>query len=124
MPFQIATSLWRSPRTLPAVVSTIRSCMEHRVFELGERLAAVHREALQVWHGVATAGEAEAHLARVARAGDVERLAVNRDRHRIPGLEPRAAEVQRTVRARDIGDHDVERRPEVAGDARDDLEHR
>src|SRR3954454_8437047 len=115
MPFQIATSPWRSPRSLPAVVSTIRSCMEHRVFELGQRLAAVDREALQVGNGIATAGEAEAHLAGVAGAGDVERLAVDRDRHRVPGLEARAAEVQRVVRTGDIGDHDVERRPEVAG---------
>src|SRR5215475_8896355 len=114
MPFQIATSPWRSPRSLPAVVSTIRSCMDHRVFELGERLAAVHREALQVWNRVATAGEAEADLAGVAGAGDVERLAVDRDRHRVPGLEPRAAEVQRAIRPRHVGDHDVERRPEVA----------
>src|SRR3954464_15093809 len=110
MPFQIATSPWRSPRSLPAVVSTIRSCMEHRVFELGQRLAAVHREALQVWHGIATAGEAEAHLAGVADEADVERLAVERARHWVPGLEPRAAEVQRAVRPRKVGDDHVERR--------------
>ena len=34
--------------------------MQHRVFELGQRLTAVHGEPLQVWHRVSAAREAEA----------------------------------------------------------------
>src|SRR5215468_10582442 len=61
--------------------SSGRSCMKHRMFELGQRLAVAHREALQVWHGIATAGEAEVHLAGIADEADVERLAVERAEH-------------------------------------------
>src|SRR4051812_22061727 len=84
-------AMWRSGKAgYLANSRRVGDCL----LELAERLAAEHREVLQARQRVATAGEAEAHVPRVAVARDVERLAVERNRHRIACLELRAAEVQ------------------------------
>ena len=65
-----------------------------------ERLAHVDRQALQVGHRVAGAGEAEVERAGVADAGDVQRVAVHQQRQREQRVQARAVHVERLGRAR------------------------
>ena len=65
----------------------------------------------------AAAGEPERDLVGVAGAGDVQGLAVERDRQRVQPVEPGAVPVQRLPRAGDVGDDQVERRADRFGAA-------
>ena len=71
---------------------------------------------LHVRKGVATTGKAKCQIAGIALTGNVERLSMGHQRHRIGRFQPRAAEVQRLVRAGDVGNGDVEHRPRAPAD--------
>jgi 4-amino-4-deoxy-L-arabinose transferase-like glycosyltransferase len=68
-----------------------------------------HHEVVQIGNQVPIGDEAPAQPARVAEEGDAERLVGQQRQHRVALPELGAEEVERDLRAGDVGDDEVER---------------
>lgn len=73
--------------------------------------------------GVAATGVADVELPGVTEHGDVERLSVREQRNRIHLLHLRAVEIADRIRARDVGDGEVEHRPRDSAEPAEQLQH-
>src|SRR5688572_15738792 len=79
-----------------------------RLGQLLDRRLEVARERVEVAHGVVIADEAEVDGAVVAHDPETDALVARQRHHRVDRLELAAHQVQRELRAGDVGDDEVE----------------